>query len=108
MTQHRWLSATGGASALFERDSRTVVLIVIGKQLRDDLRPAYDQITAGLTAASLGNSVKPAITVCASRVVRSEPAGCSFRAVPGGFDSGGQFGLVSVRVTSGSGSETVA
>lgn len=47
---------------LFERNSRTVALTVVGEQLRDELRPAYDRITAGLAAASLGNAVKPAIT----------------------------------------------
>ncbi|MEV6432748.1 LysR family transcriptional regulator [Nocardia sp. NPDC051463] len=48
---------------LFERNSRTVTLTPLGKQLRDELRPAYDQISASVTAASRGNSVKRAITV---------------------------------------------
>lgn len=62
---------------LFERNSRTVTLTAIGKQLREDLQPAYDQITAGLTAASLGNAVKPTITVgfsapwCGNLMVRA-------------------------------------
>ncbi|MEU8526381.1 LysR family transcriptional regulator [Streptomyces sp. NPDC048629] len=36
---------------LFERNSRKVTLTALGKQLRDDLRPAYDQIAAGLAQA---------------------------------------------------------
>jgi DNA-binding transcriptional LysR family regulator len=48
---------------LFDRSSRTVTLTPVGKQLRDDLRPAYDQIAAGLAAASRGNTAKRKITV---------------------------------------------
>ncbi|QBS39304.1 LysR family transcriptional regulator [Nocardia sp. CS682] len=48
---------------LFERNSRTVTLTPLGKQLRDELRPAYDQISASVTAASKGNSAQRAITV---------------------------------------------
>lgn len=36
---------------LFERNSRKVSLTVLGKQLHDDLRPAYEQIAAGLAQA---------------------------------------------------------
>ncbi|WP_331767915.1 LysR family transcriptional regulator [Embleya sp. NBC_00896] len=36
---------------LFERNSRKVTLTALGEQLRDDLRPAYDQIAAGLAQA---------------------------------------------------------
>ncbi|WP_280248465.1 LysR family transcriptional regulator [Nocardia abscessus] len=62
---------------LFERNSRTVTLTPLGKQLRDELRPAYDQIAASVTAASLGHSVKRTITVgfsapwCGNLVVRA-------------------------------------
>ncbi len=48
---------------LFERNSRAVALTPVGRQLRDDLRPAYELIAAGVTAASRGNSVKLMITV---------------------------------------------
>ncbi|MBF6179490.1 LysR family transcriptional regulator [Nocardia otitidiscaviarum] len=40
---------------LFERNSRTVTLTPVGKRLRDDLLPAYEQITAGIMAASSGH-----------------------------------------------------
>ncbi|MCX5521603.1 LysR family transcriptional regulator [Streptomyces bobili] len=36
---------------LFERSSRKVTLTTLGEHLRDDLRPAYDQIAAGLALA---------------------------------------------------------
>ncbi|KIA64354.1 LysR family transcriptional regulator [Nocardia vulneris] len=49
-------------SALFERSSRTVALTPLGRQLRDELRPAYEQITASVLAASRGGSVERAIT----------------------------------------------
>ncbi|MFE3442163.1 LysR family transcriptional regulator [Nocardia sp. NPDC059180] len=48
---------------LFERNSRTVRLTPLGKQLCDELRPAYDQIAASVLAASRGDHVKRAITV---------------------------------------------
>lgn len=48
---------------LFDRNSRTVALTPLGKQLRDELRPAYDRISASITAASRGNNVKRTITV---------------------------------------------
>ncbi|MEV6069129.1 LysR family transcriptional regulator [Nocardia sp. NPDC052001] len=48
---------------LFERNSRTVTLTPLGRQLRDELRPAYDQISASITAASRGNSVERTITL---------------------------------------------
>ncbi|MFC9994329.1 LysR family transcriptional regulator [Nocardia sp. NPDC127526] len=62
---------------LFERNSRTVTLTPVGKQLRDELRPAYEQIAASVTAASRGNNVKREITVgfsapwCGNLVVRA-------------------------------------
>lgn len=62
---------------LFDRTSRTVVLTSLGKQLRDQLRPAYDQISASIAAVSRGNSVKRAITVgfsapwCGNLMVRA-------------------------------------
>ncbi|GAB4589861.1 LysR family transcriptional regulator [Nocardia sp. IFM 10818] len=62
---------------LFERNSRTVALTPVGKQLRDDLRPAYEQIAAGVTAASRGNNVQREITVgfsapwCGNLIVRA-------------------------------------
>ena len=44
--------------ALFERTSRHVVLTPVGRRLHDDLRPAYDQIVAGLQrAVDAGRSV---------------------------------------------------
>ncbi|KIA64700.1 LysR family transcriptional regulator [Nocardia vulneris] len=48
---------------LFERNSRTVRLTPLGKRLRDELRPAYDQISASVLAARRGDHVKRAITV---------------------------------------------
>ncbi|MBL1077983.1 LysR family transcriptional regulator [Nocardia sp. 2] len=48
---------------LFERNSRMVTLTPVGIQLREDLLPAYEAISAGLTAASLGSKSKKAITV---------------------------------------------
>ncbi|MFH9075804.1 LysR family transcriptional regulator [Streptomyces alboflavus] len=36
---------------LFERNSRKVTLTEVGRQLRDDLLPAYEQISAGLAQA---------------------------------------------------------
>ncbi|MEV6277967.1 LysR family transcriptional regulator [Nocardia sp. NPDC051832] len=62
---------------LFERNSRAVRLTPLGKQLRDELRPAYDQISAGILAAS---HAKPAITVgfsspwCGNLVARTANA----------------------------------
>ncbi|WP_063056415.1 LysR family transcriptional regulator [Nocardia salmonicida] len=51
------------SAPLFDRNSRTVTLTPLGKQLRDELRPAYDQISASIAAASQGNSVKRTIAV---------------------------------------------
>ncbi|MFC9434553.1 LysR family transcriptional regulator [Nocardia sp. NPDC057030] len=48
---------------LFERNSRIVRLTPLGKQLRDELRPAYDQISASVRAASQGGSITQTITV---------------------------------------------
>ncbi|MFC7446928.1 LysR family transcriptional regulator [Rhodococcus daqingensis] len=48
---------------LFERSSRRVTLTALGRQLRDDLRPAYDQIAAGVATASRGNVVPRVIMV---------------------------------------------
>ncbi|MGW6421281.1 LysR family transcriptional regulator [Nocardia sp. NPDC055053] len=48
---------------LFERNSRSVRLTPLGKQLRDQLRPAYDQISASVLAASRGGHLRRAITV---------------------------------------------
>ncbi|WP_280394464.1 LysR family transcriptional regulator [Nocardia brasiliensis] len=50
-------------AALFERNSRKVTLTNVGRQLRDDLRPAYDQINAGIAAASRGNVVPGTLMV---------------------------------------------
>lgn len=50
-------------AALFERNSRKVSLTDVGRQLRDDLRPAYEQIAAGVTAASRGNMVPRVLVV---------------------------------------------
>ncbi|ASF09406.1 putative LysR family transcriptional regulator [Nocardia brasiliensis NBRC 14402] len=64
-------------SALFERNSRTVALTPLGRQLRDELRPAYEQITASVLAASRGGSVERAITAgfstpwCGNLLVRA-------------------------------------
>ncbi|WP_029900709.1 LysR family transcriptional regulator [Nocardia brasiliensis] len=64
-------------SALFERNSRTVALTPLGRQLRDDLRPAYEQITASVLAASRGGSVERTITAgfstpwCGNLLVRA-------------------------------------
>ncbi|MEU8899365.1 LysR family transcriptional regulator [Nocardia sp. NPDC048505] len=65
---------------LFERNSRRVLLTPLGKQLRDDLRPAYDQISASVRAASQGGSVTQTITVgfsapwCGNLLVRAAAA----------------------------------
>ncbi|MFF7251153.1 LysR family transcriptional regulator [Embleya sp. NPDC008237] len=65
---------------LFERNSRKVTLTALGEQLRDDLRPAYDQITAGLAQAittSRGVRVKDVVRVgfsgawCGSLLVKA-------------------------------------
>ncbi|QLY33792.1 LysR family transcriptional regulator [Nocardia huaxiensis] len=62
---------------LFERTSRTVTLTPVGKQLRDDLLPAYRQISAGLNAASLGSTARKVLTVgfsapwCGNLMVRA-------------------------------------
>ncbi|WP_194816520.1 LysR family transcriptional regulator [Nocardia sp. XZ_19_385] len=62
---------------LFERSSRRVVLTVVGKQLRDELRPAYDQIAAGVAAASSGNLLIRTLTVgfsapwCGNLIIKS-------------------------------------
>ncbi|MGV9415329.1 LysR family transcriptional regulator [Nocardia sp. NPDC003693] len=65
---------------LFERNSRVVRLTPLGKQLRDELRPAYDQIAASLVAASRGRTVEQTITVgfsapwCGNLLVRAADA----------------------------------
>ncbi|MEV0295952.1 LysR family transcriptional regulator [Nocardia sp. NPDC050710] len=65
---------------LFERNSRIVRLTPLGKQLRDELRPAYDQISASIIAASKGSRVKQAITAgftapwCGNLIVRAADA----------------------------------
>ncbi|WP_051855115.1 LysR family transcriptional regulator [Streptomyces sp. NRRL B-1347] len=44
---------------LFERNSRKVALTDVGRQLRDDLLPAYEQISAGLAQAiAVGRGVR--------------------------------------------------
>ncbi|MEV0292600.1 LysR family transcriptional regulator [Nocardia sp. NPDC050710] len=64
-------------AALFERNSRKVTLTHVGKQLRDDLRPAYEQIAAGVAAASRGNVVPRVLMVgfsapwCGNVIVRA-------------------------------------
>lgn len=64
-------------AALFERNSRKVALTDVGRQLRDDLRPAYDQINAGIAAASRGNVVPRTLMVgfsgpwCGNLMVRA-------------------------------------
>ncbi|MFD6390564.1 LysR family transcriptional regulator [Nocardia sp. NPDC060259] len=65
---------------LFERNSRIVRLTPLGKRLRDELRPAYDQIAASVIAASSGRCVEQRITVgfsapwCGNLVVRAADA----------------------------------
>lgn len=65
---------------LFEHNSRIVRLTPLGKQLRDELRPAYDQIAASVIAASSGRCVEQRITVgfsapwCGNLIVRAADA----------------------------------
>ncbi|WP_280235875.1 LysR family transcriptional regulator [Nocardia cyriacigeorgica] len=65
---------------LFERNSRMVRLTPLGKQLCDELRPAYDQITTSVIAASKGRCVDRGLTVgfsspwCGNLVVRAAGA----------------------------------
>ncbi|MEI5102623.1 LysR family transcriptional regulator [Streptomyces sp. PmtG] len=51
---------------LFERNSRKVALTDVGRQLRDDLLPAYEQISAGLAqavAVGRGGRIKGVVRV---------------------------------------------
>ncbi|MFF0448777.1 LysR family transcriptional regulator [Streptomyces sp. NPDC004609] len=49
---------------LFERTSRPVRLTPLGRQFHDDLRPAYDQIKAGIErAVATGRSISGAVRV---------------------------------------------
>lgn len=65
---------------LFERNSRKVTLTEVGRQLRDDLRPAYEQISVGLAqavATGRGVRIKGVVRVgwsapwCGNLVVRA-------------------------------------
>src|SRR5512141_1703599 len=49
---------------LFERTSRRVTLTPVGRRLADDLRPAFEQIEAGIARATLaGREVRGVLRV---------------------------------------------